>query len=393
MPCIKDRILRPSDGDSMHKVDMRDLGPMVSVKKGEPLMQRLPPTKAIDGFNVNGEVLSGKDGEVLEFELKEGVEISESNSDLLIAAKLGMPKFTARGAEVDETLSVKEVSLKTGHVEYKGGIICNGDVAEKMRIKADGDITISGTVESAVIIATGDVFIAQGALGKRFEDSDGRFTDFSCHIQAGGDVYIQHAQGVYINAGGNVVVQRQLAYSKVKSGKSIIIGDEASPMGAAFASDLYVTEAVHGGTLGASSESVLSIVFSDIQGKLTEKQKAITDKIAEEQDVMLRIQEKLILLQNKIREGEYVDLELTKKLYKEYKKRRSLIRKLILNNELIQKRIEQDAVQQIVTARKKLYPRVAVNSGRKSWRNDTPYGASQILMDESGSWMREPLAS
>jgi hypothetical protein len=56
-----ERILRPQEVDH-GRVDMRDLGTLLTVKAGAPLMRRHPATQGIDGFTVTGQVLPARSG-------------------------------------------------------------------------------------------------------------------------------------------------------------------------------------------------------------------------------------------------------------------------------------------------------------------------------------------
>jgi hypothetical protein len=56
-----ERILKPQERDH-GKVDMRDLGTLLTVKAGALLMRRHPATQGIDGFTVTGQTLTARHG-------------------------------------------------------------------------------------------------------------------------------------------------------------------------------------------------------------------------------------------------------------------------------------------------------------------------------------------
>ena len=61
-----------------------------------------------------------------------------------------------------------------------------------MQIKAAGDVTINGFVESAYIESGGDIIITEGAMGK-VNDTQG---EFQCRLVAAGSIHVQHGQGI-----------------------------------------------------------------------------------------------------------------------------------------------------------------------------------------------------
>ncbi len=116
-----ERILKPQElGHG--KVDLRDLGSIVTVKAGAPLMRRHPATVGVPGFTVTGQDLPAKDGKDSPMSAGEGTFISPDDPDLLIAGRAGLPCQEKAGMKVDEVLSVKQVDARHGHIAFEGGI-------------------------------------------------------------------------------------------------------------------------------------------------------------------------------------------------------------------------------------------------------------------------------
>ena len=116
-----------------------------------------------------------------------------------------------------------DVDTSTGDIEYNGSVNVKGNVRTGFKIRAKGDVEISGVVEGALIIADGDVIlhrgiqgmgrcqiIAKGNLVSRFIESavvavNGYIeTDTILHskITAKGDIFVRGKNGNII--GGNV---------------------------------------------------------------------------------------------------------------------------------------------------------------------------------------------
>ena len=110
-----ERILRPQQTGST-RVDMRNLGDVICVKKGTHLLRRLPPTKGRAGYSVTGSAIQPKPGDWLSFRPGEGTVVSEKDENLLIADIAGMPKFKDQKMWVDDTYMCKGVNVGTGNV-------------------------------------------------------------------------------------------------------------------------------------------------------------------------------------------------------------------------------------------------------------------------------------
>ena len=159
---LKDRLKAPKlkeDGS----VDMRDFGKLASVKPGELLVQQQPATPGQEGFTVLGDVLPAKPGEVHTLIAGEGTEISKNNPMELLSTIAGVPVEINNGMRVDDIFTISEVTVKSGHIDFNGSVIVSGNIEPGMRVKAKGDITIFGTVESAQLTADGNITVKQGS--------------------------------------------------------------------------------------------------------------------------------------------------------------------------------------------------------------------------------------
>ncbi len=150
----KSRVLRPQERDD-GTVDMRDLGKMITVQEGQPLAKRIPPTKGIEGFRVTGEILTTTPGRDMPIRLFPGSKYSAKDENVIVAEIAGMPILHPDGVEVDNALCMKSVTVATGHVDFEGSVVINGDVNSGMKVKATGSITVGGVVEMAMLEAGG----------------------------------------------------------------------------------------------------------------------------------------------------------------------------------------------------------------------------------------------
>lgn len=383
VPNALERVLRPQVDDH-GKADMRDLGELVCVKAGTEVLKRAQPDKGRKGFDVTGKKLDSKPGDWVEFKMGKGTEVSPHNQNVLIATMAGMPKFDDNVMNIDDTFICKGVNVGTGHISYEGSVLVNGDVTEKMVIRASGDVTINGFVESATIEADGDIIITQGALGKVNEENH----SYSCKLKAQGNIHVQHAQGIDFECCGNVTVGKQLAYSRVKAGGGVTVGNVDNPMGNLFACEIYCQAAVYAGSLGAVSGSSLKVDFTDGFNALLDRKDAVDELLSNLRDNNYRHQQKLKLIESKL--APKVLQAKIKEIAKLVKDENALLQWLEDKAENLKQAKENYQQGARIVANKRLYSGVSVRLNNRTWRSEREYDRS-IVRFEAHQWHFEPI--
>ncbi|WP_299071853.1 DUF342 domain-containing protein [uncultured Paraglaciecola sp.] len=378
-----DRILKPQE-ESASRVDMRNLGAILCIQKGTKLLRRMPPTKGRNGYTVGGGVLSAKAGDWLKFTPGDGTVISDNDENLLLADISGMPKFKDQKMWVDNVFSCKGVNVGTGNVDYDGSVLVNGDVTEKMIIKASGDVTINGFIESATIHADGDIIITEGAMGK-VNDSG---TQYSTSLTSKGHIHIQHGQGLDIICQGNVTVGRQLAYSRINCQGKVSVGSEDKPNGNLFACSIKCQDKVSAGTLGAVSGSSLSVDFSEGFNTLVERKDTLDELLKQIKQNNYRHMERMSIINSK-----FIPKEMQKRVDEAnqlFKDETHLLQ--WLENKAIEMQDSKDKYQSDVqlVGNKRIYPGVIVKLNNRTWRADREYDRANICFREH-QWSFETL--
>ena len=210
-----ERILKPQELDH-GKVDMRDLGTLLTVKAGAPLMRRHPATQGRDGFTVTGQPLPARAGKESAMTAGEGTCLSAEDPDLLLAARPGLPCQERAGMRVDEVLSVKQVDIRHGHVIFEGSLLVTGDVMPGMRVKTSGDVVIGGFVEGGQIESGGTITVRNGIIGRRREGDE-----YQCQLSAGGEIHASYAQYAKLEADGDIQILSQLSHCYCRSGQDL----------------------------------------------------------------------------------------------------------------------------------------------------------------------------
>ncbi|AWL11843.1 hypothetical protein HMF8227_01365 [Saliniradius amylolyticus] len=384
VPNALERILQPQEV-SESRVDMRDLGDIICVKAGTPVLRQVPPSKGRAGYTVKNETVVPNVGNWVPLQPGDGTVVSPDDPHLLLAEISGMPKFRDGRMWVDDTYISKGVNVGTGNVSYNGAVIVNGDVTEKMIIKADGDVTINGFVESATIESGGDIIITQGAVGKQ---ADHDSPEYGTRLVAQGSIFIQHGQGLDIWCGGNVNVGKQLAYSRVDAGGALTVGPVNNPSGNLFGCDIKCRDRVTAGVIGAKAGSVLSIDFSDGYNDLLERRDTLEEMLNTYERTHKRHRKKFNdLTKYRVPNSLQSKMERANKLFDDEKQ---LIKWMYLKIDHLKKGkdlyLESNAR---VVATKNIRAGVKVRLNNRNWKAERDFGTGQVLYIEH-EWQYKP---
>ena len=383
VPNALERVLKPQ-AKTDKKVDLRNLGEIVCVKAGAEVLRREPPGKGRHGFDVRGNVLPSKIGDWVPLNLGSGTALSDHDENLVVSTIAGMPKYNNQVMQVDDTFICQGVNVGTGHITYEGSVLVNGDVTENMIVKAKGDVTVNGFAESAHIQADGDVIITEGAMGKQSDDHN----EYTCTIQAGGSVYLQHGQGLDIICSGNLNVGRQLAHCRVITGGQIVVGQPDNPQGNLFACEISSHGPVIAGTVGAVSGSTLRIDFSMGFNQLQARKDSFEELLRQIRGNAERHKQKIDNINNRV-----VPKSLLSKVdeAKELLKNESNLLTWMESKsvEMSQAKQQYQEAAKLI-ANKKLYSGVSVKLNNRNWRSEREYDRAQVSYDMH-QWKYEPL--
>jgi len=230
IPETRELVPQLGEGDT---ADYRNLGDLVSVSLGDPLMRRIPPTPGVWGRNLLGVEFPASDGCELPFaDNLTGVACDLHDCDLLIAACSGFPVAVPRGMIVEPVFKLKRVDLSTGNLHVKGSLEIAGDVSEGMEVTATEGITVGGIVEAARLEAGGDIEVKGGVIGHgklSLGKSEGR--QEAALLKAGGRVTVQFAENALIVASAGITVRELAMQSELTSGTSITVGEAGGRKG------------------------------------------------------------------------------------------------------------------------------------------------------------------
>lgn len=280
-------------------IDWHRIEKIASVMPGDPLMKKLVPTKGADGYTVTGNVLPGIWGDDIPFAPRlTGVEISPDDPNLLIALTGGKPVIVNHGVNIEDVYTCNAVDFHTGSISFSGSVKVNGNVNPGMYIKAEGDVYISGTVESATVESDGDVIIKGGIIGvKEHHADEPESNDWMSHVKAKGMVMCLYAEHSIIEAYKTINIMNFCLSSSLRAVEKITVGKKGAKMGVIIGGETISSQGVVCNVTGtdAGITTKISLMFSDIY---TERKNYVLNQLKETEGKLERLEKMMEMMKN-----------------------------------------------------------------------------------------------
>jgi uncharacterized protein len=202
--------------------DFPELGEILFVHAGDPLIRRVCATAGEPGLNLSGQTIPAKPGKEVMFEAQlAGTRVDPSDPNLLIAAIDGYPVVHRDGISVEPVYRVENVDLRTGNIDFAGMVEVSGEIQPGMTIKASGDIHIKSTIEGVTLIAEGDIVVDGGIIGlPEAAGAKAANAAITCKKSCNANF----AQNARITAGGGIFIRDFAMQSELSAGHQVLIG-------------------------------------------------------------------------------------------------------------------------------------------------------------------------
>jgi len=364
---------------SNSRSDLRDFGIIPSVKLGQGVVRRLPPTKGVDGINVRSEVTLAPPGAQVEWQNGEGVEVCSTDADLVVAARDGMPRVLDAGATVDEVYAVKKVDLSTGHIQFRGAVIVNGDVTQGMKVIAGGNVFIKGAVEGDLVEAGGDISIGGSIIGHQV-NAGAEEEQFSTVVKAKGDIRCTLAQYVKIECEGDFHAVKQINHCDV-SARMVVAGPEDKLTGKVVGGHFYLDLGIKCGVLGSPSESSLLLNLNRRIDPVVEKQQALRQNVAAVKVEMEQI--KVSIEQMKKLDKSDATTEHINAFVEEFEAQKAVALALIDDVKRLEAQRVALMAETAVIVKQQMFGGVEVHVGSEKLPVKREYGPSQVKIIEA----------
>jgi len=200
-------------------VDLFELNLIHTVKEGQVLARRFPPTPQEPGVTVRGRVLAAHRGAAAPGVAGRGTRLSEDGSQI-VATLAGHAVVLGDQISVSSIYQIRgDVGVATGHIAFVGSVRIGGDVRPGYHVQAEGDVEIHGNVNGGTIEAGGNVSVRYGVLAQ-------------AHVVAVGTVRAKFVEYADVRAGAEVWVSDGIVQSNVAAGTTIeVLGRYGSILG------------------------------------------------------------------------------------------------------------------------------------------------------------------
>ena len=201
-------------------VDYVNIEAFEMVDKGEKLAVYHPAEKGTNGKNIYGKIIHAEKG--MEKKPLRGTGFMIAPDGVTYISKLNGKFEYINGRMIISNMLVvhEDVTSVTGKLEVDGSVYVVGSIYSGGYIKATGDIIIEHNVETARLIAGGNVMIKKGSCSKH-----------DCFIEAGGEVSGKFFEAANINARGNVKANYIMNSNINTMGRVIVSGSKGVLLG------------------------------------------------------------------------------------------------------------------------------------------------------------------
>lgn len=287
---------RGEEIDELAQVDYRDLGSLLLVSPGTPLMRRTPPLPGVDGTNVLGEPVLPEELPNTPFANDlSGAEVDPEDPLLLRATIAGTPTLVSHGVQVNPMVEVDAVNLTTGNIHFEGSLLVRGDVAATMEVHVTGDVVVNGTVEAALVEAGGNVTVKGGIIGLAEALQDAAAAARTARIVCGGALRAKFIENAVISAGRDVDVEREVRQSNIAAGGSVNVGPPNTQQSAITGGQIRAMQAVRAGTIG-SPAGIPTLVQAGLDPHADIKRSALARKRQKMNEEKAKLEQLLMFL-------------------------------------------------------------------------------------------------
>ena len=189
-------------------IDFKDKGEIPQVKEGTLLAERIPPEEGTPGTSVSDKPIPPPKPQNVKLRKGKGAKISSDGLQLFAEAG-GRPELSADGKVYvfSEHKINGDVDLKTGHVDFEGGIQVNGSIKRGFRVR--GGSLAANEIIGAEIDIKGDIAVTGGIIG--------------ANIRLGGNLRARYIHKTRIETYGDVVVDKEVIDADIEGSGAFIV--------------------------------------------------------------------------------------------------------------------------------------------------------------------------
>ncbi len=266
---------RPALDSSALQVDYRQTSGFVLVREGQVLAERVHERPGVEGISVQGRIIPYRLVEVVPIEAGKNTRWED---DEAVASCDGRLEHDQRNFWVNKVLTVEEdVDYRTGHIDFPGDVIIEGQIKDGFKVSAGGGVYCSGTMDASEVVAEKDLVVGSGLIGRR-----------KGKVKVGGNLRVKFIENCYAEAQGSVYVQVGILNSAVHSGDRIYLGDKGVIVGGTVYAQNGIAAAQIGTETGPKTE-----IYCGVDYLIEQKLEWIRDRNLELANKLVRVGERL----------------------------------------------------------------------------------------------------
>lgn len=305
-------------------VDFHTLENVNHIKAGDVVAVLHPEDKGDNGVDLFGRAVMPRRVRRAVFRYGRNLEVSEDKLKLISKVN-GHVTLENDKIFVSDVMEIVDVDTSTGDIDYDGSVVIKGNVLAGFCVKASGDVSVSGIVEGATIIAGGNITFNRGVQGmnkaviKAGGNIVSKFIESAKSVEAGGDIEADSILHSKVSARGAV---------KASGRNGLIVGGEvrsislveAKNIGNEMGTTTVVAVGIDPGAKKRVDELKVSlqemgnnkIQLNQIMTALRKKQETDGSLSAEKRELQQKTMRNLILLEKDLTEQKN-ELEMLRK--------------------------------------------------------------------------------
>ncbi|WP_255570070.1 DUF342 domain-containing protein [Cohnella sp. CFH 77786] len=234
---------RPSERED-GSVDFRQVGQLANVKAGQLIAERVPPIPGQPGKAVTGDDVPCKEGKEVMFKIGKNVVVNPEKTAMYAAIDGLVTKTEKEKLNVFPVYEVNgDVDYNIGNIDFVGTVVVRGNILTGFRVKASGDIRVTGGIEGAEVESEGSIDISGGIIGSN-----------KGYVKAGRNVKCSFILDGNVLAGEDIMVSQSIMHSNIRAGRNVeCIGAKGLLVGGLVQAGEKVTARVIGNTMSTAT--------------------------------------------------------------------------------------------------------------------------------------------
>ncbi|WEK56165.1 MAG: FapA family protein [Candidatus Cohnella colombiensis] len=206
----KEKAHSPTERDD-GSVDYKEVTQLANVKTGQLIAERVAAEQGKPGKSVSGDEIKPKDGKDIQFKVGKNVVLNAEKTSMYAAIDGLVSKTDKDKLNVFPVFEVNgDVDYKVGNIDFVGTVVVRGNILTGFRVRASGDIRVTGGIEGAEVESDGSIEISGGIIGSN-----------KGYVKAGRNIRCSFVQEGNVIAGDEIVVTQSIMHSNVRAGKLV----------------------------------------------------------------------------------------------------------------------------------------------------------------------------